>query len=159
MDLHREIEVDASAEAAWEVLGTGFGSIGTWATAILESSLDRPLGPGAVRTCAIRGFGPIAKRELHEELVHFDPEAMEFTYRVIRGLPSMIVSATNRWRVVPDGPDRCRVTTHATLVPVWWMHPLSWLLRWRLQGDVGTFAEELRHRILRGVPHPRKLAS
>lgn len=159
MDLHREIIVEASAAETWEVLGARFGDIGTWATAIQASSLDGPLGVGAIRTCEIKGFGPIPDGAVRERLVHFDPSTRSFSYEVVEGLPSMLTSAMNRWRVDPLGPRRCRVTTHATVVPVWWLRPFSWLLRRQLTRDIGTFAEDLTHRIREGVPHPRKLAS
>ncbi|MEN0068522.1 MAG: SRPBCC family protein [Myxococcota bacterium] len=159
MDLHSEIPLDVPAKEAWAVLGAQFGDIGQWATSIQRSHLDRPLDEGAVRTCEIQGFGPIGAATIHERLTHFDPSTMAFTYEVVSGLPPMFRRAINRWRIHPDGPTRCRVTSHATVTLVWWAAPFGWWIRRQFASGSRDVSRDLEHRVRNGVPHPQKLAS
>ena len=68
MELRREVEVAATVDEAWAVLGEQFGEIAAWTNAILASSLEGKLGVGAVRTCTIEGFGPFKEGAVKERL-------------------------------------------------------------------------------------------
>lgn len=154
----REISVPAPAAAAWEVVGTQFGDIGAWATAITRSSLDRQLGQGATRTCHIPRFGPVAPGQIRERLVEFDPERMALSYEVVEGMPAIFKSARNRWTVEPRGPNACTVRTHATMQLRFPMNLLGPFLRRQLLAASASLPEELVHRIVHGEAHPRKRA-
>jgi len=157
MELYKEIVVRAPAAAAWAVLGERFGQIAEWAAPITASSLEGALGVGAVRTCHIAGFGPVAPAAIRERLIDFDPQARSFTYEALDGMPGFIAKAINRWSVHARDAGSCTVRTHATLElrgPVAW---LGRLLKWKLQADGQRVLDELRHQIEHGRPHPRKL--
>ena len=68
MDIETIIDIDAPADAAWEILGERFGAIADGVDAIEASSLSGPLEQGATRTCTIAGFGGMGPMDLHEEL-------------------------------------------------------------------------------------------
>jgi len=138
MEMVREIEVDADATDAWDVLGRGFADIGDWATAIESSCIDGPLEPGSVRTCAVAGFGPVSAGEIKEKLPLFDPDAMAFTYVATAGLPPFMRSATNRWTISARAVGGSVIRTHATLQLAWWARPFGPLLRWGWRGARGT---------------------
>jgi len=156
VELHSEIPIDAPAADAWAVLGEAFGDIGTWASAIAASSLDGPLEAGAVRTCDLASFAFMRGGTIQEHLDRFEPDGMRFAYTATDGMPWFIRQATNRWSVTPDGPDRCIVRSHATVDLVGWFAPLQGLMRRQLSAGTAAFAEELRHRVEQGTPHPRK---
>jgi hypothetical protein len=159
VDLRAEVVIDAPAAAAWAVLGAQFGDIGQWAVPILGSSLDGEPGPGAVRTCQIAAFGPFAAGEIKERLVQFDPVGMALAYESAAGMSSFVRYAVNRWSVQPETEDRCMVRTHATLELSGPVRLLAPLLKRKLEGDGARVLEELRYRVERGCPHPRKLAA
>ena len=158
LELRTQIELDAPASVAWRVLGEEFGSVGEWASSLRSSSLDRELGAGAHRTCEVQGFGPFPPGTIIEELLEFDREAMRFSYRPTAGMPPMFLGAQNRWSVEVIDERRCRVRSHASIELRWWALPLAKLLARSICSGVDGFAEELRHRVERGEPHPRKLA-
>ncbi len=158
IELRTELELDVPASEAWRVLGEEFGSVGDWASGLRSSSLDREVEVGALRTCELRAFGPFPSGQIIEELLEFDREAMKFTYAPTSGMPPMFEKAENRWSVEPLGNDRCRVRSHASVDVRWWALPLANFFGGRIRSSVGTFAEEMRHRIETGQAHPRKLA-
>ncbi len=144
MIIHTTIDIKASAEDAWEVLGERFGVISEWASAITSSHLEGDLAVGAKRTCHIGGIGGIGPIELHENLVHFDRHNRRLAYEVASGLPKMIRYAVNRWAVVPVDPSRCRVTSDAKINVAWYVTPMVPLMRRRMAADIKKLCEELK---------------
>ncbi|MEM7154582.1 MAG: SRPBCC family protein [Myxococcota bacterium] len=159
IEMRIEIEVDAPASEAWQVLGEQFGDVGQWASSLRSSQLDRSPGVGAVRTCELTGFGPFSAGRISEELLEFDPAAMRFIYAARTGLPRMFHAAKNRWSVEAVDDHHCRVRSHASIDLHWWALPLATWLGWGIRSGVDRFTEELRHRVERGTAHPRKAAA
>jgi hypothetical protein len=158
IELRTEVELEVAANQAWSVLGEEFGSIGDWASGLRSSSLDRDVEVGALRTCELRAFGPFPSGQIIEELLEFDRDAMNFAYAPTSGMPPMFESATNRWSVESLGAQRCRVRSHASIDLQWWALPLAKFFGRGIRSEIDAFAEEMRHRIEKGVAHPRKLA-
>jgi len=156
MHLHTEMRIAVPASRAWAVLGERFGHIGEWATPIERSSLAGDPRSGAVRTCHIARFGPVARGVVRERLVEYEPAAMRFIYEAVEGLPSFIGRASNRWTVAPDGPEHCFVSSHAELQLLGAMRLLALPLRWRMRADSAKVLKDLRHFLERGEAHPRK---
>ncbi|HEY3254519.1 MAG TPA: SRPBCC family protein, partial [Polyangiaceae bacterium] len=104
-------------------------------------------------------FGPFATGEIKERLVQFDPVGMALAYESAAGMSSFVGYEVNRWAVQPKTQDRCMVRTHATLELSGPVRLLAPLLKRKLEGDGARVLEELRYRVERGCPHPRKLAA
>jgi hypothetical protein len=155
MHIQREVAIAAPPRAAWAILGEGFGSISEWAAPIVASSVDGPLGPGAVRTCRIAAVGPIKAGTIKERLLAFDHESMTFSYEAVDGLPRFIASATNSW-VVRSTEGGCVVRTEATLELRGIMRMFGWMLAWQMSSTGARVLDELKHRVERGAAHPRK---
>ena len=158
MQMRAEIMVGVPADQAWALVGERFGDIGTWAAPITRSSLDAATGPGAVRTCHVRGFGPAPAGVVHERLITFDAAGRSLSYEA-DGLPRFIAGAVNRWSVTAQGEGACTVRAHATLTLRGPMRLLGWLVRSRLRASATAVLDELRHYLETGTPHPRKLAA
>lgn len=156
MELNEQFEIDAPVEKTWAVVGTGFGDIGQWATSVVASRLGGRLGVGAHRTCKVAAFGPIDGGEIVEELIAFEPSKRRLAYHATSGLPAMMLAAGTELTVEPIGGERSRVTARATIELAWWARAFSPLLKRRIHTDLQRFAEELRYRVERGCPHPRK---
>jgi len=150
--------VAVPAEQAWALVGERFGDIGTWAAPITRSSLDAAPGPGAVRTCHVRGFGPLPDGVVHERLLIFDAAGRSLLYDA-DGLPRFIARAVNRWSVTARGEGACTVRADATLTLRGPMRLLGWVVRARLRESATAVLDELRHHLETGTPHPRKLAA
>jgi len=129
-----------------------------WAAPITRSTLDAAPGPGAVRTCHVRGFGPVPAGVVHERLLTFDVAGRSLSYEA-DGLPGFIARAVNRWSVTAQGEGACTVRAQATLTLRGPMRPLGWLVRSRLRASATAVLDELRHHLETGTPHPRKLAA
>jgi Polyketide cyclase / dehydrase and lipid transport len=159
MEMRAEVVVDASAEDAWAVVGERFGQIGEWASAITESAMDGMPRVGAVRTCHVAGFGPVAPGVIKERLTGFDQQARSLSYEAAEGMPGFVVHAVNRWSVEPGPGGGCTIKIHATLTLRWPARPLGPVLRWRMRADIRRVLAELRCRVKTGRAHPAKAAA
>ena len=158
IDCQLEIELDVSAQEAWNLLGEEFANVGDYASGVCKSSMDGELGVGATRACQTQAFGPFPSLRITETLTEFDRGAMKYAYAAGGDMPAMFPSSVNRWSVEPLGPNRCRVKSHASIQLEWWALPLAPVLRWSILSEVKRFGEDLRYRLEHGKPHPRKLA-
>src|SRR5690348_12884543 len=125
MEMRRDVHVKVPAAEAWDLLGSRFGEIATWASPIVESALDGPApDTGVARTCTFANFGPFTGGTVTERLLAFDAVDMSLAYRAETGMPGFIADAVNRWSVLAAGVDRCVVRVRATITLVWWARPL-----------------------------------
>lgn len=94
--LERSATVAAPPERVWEVL-SDFGAIASWVPMIQHSCLlsDQTAHPGTIRRVQI------ARQTLVERVVTWRP-AQELAYD-IEGLPPLVGTARNTWRVAPLG--------------------------------------------------------
>jgi len=83
MEMRAEVTVQVPASEAWALVGEQFGRIDTWASPIMASFLDRPPRQGAVRTCHVRGFGPLPLGVIRERLLSYD-RVRDIIDRVLR---------------------------------------------------------------------------
>ncbi len=157
MKMRYEIEIDAPAEAAWRVLGEGFGDL-SWSSSITYTRLSGELGVGAVRSCGGEAFGPFPAGEVSEVLTRFDREAMTFAYRGTDAMPWFVDSVENTWTVDALGAERCRVVLAPDLVVRWWLRPIQLLAVWIFGGAMRGLLHEMKHRIETGSLHPRACA-
>lgn len=147
IEIQLVFDLNAPACEVWHVLGERFGDVAEFSSGLRASSIDRPVGVGAVRTCEVPGFGPFAASTLTETLTEFSPEAMRYAYVAGGELPSFVPAARNRWSIEPLGPDRCRARTHASAEVAGWAAPLAPLLASAIRGQVAQFGRDLRHRV------------
>ena len=157
--MRETVTVGVPADQAWALVGRAFGDIGTWATPIVTSTMNAPPAPRSVRTCHIRGFGPVAPGVIKEQLTRFDPAERSLSYEWIEGRPSFIVRAINRWSIHSTDPGTCTIRVQATLTLHPIMRPLGPLLHWWMRRDARKVLDELTYRLETGTPHPRKLAT
>ncbi len=128
--------IDAPAPAVWRVLGEQFGEVSNWADAIVASSLDRPLGEGAVRTCDLKATGPLPAGQVTEELTHFNSGAKALTYVVRSGVPKFMRHVENAWTVEAIDDKHSVVKSDVTLRMAWYMLPMAPMIRKQLGGTL-----------------------
>lgn len=146
MEIDTTYDIDAPAQAAWEVFGEKFGDIADWSSAIEASSLGGALEEGVMRTCHIKAVGPIAAGVITEELTEFDRGSRTVAYSVLTGTPGFIRQLDNHWTFESIEGDRTRVRSTLTLQVAWWMVPMSPVLRFQMARSVRDFiAQFARH--------------
>ena len=157
MEMRAQITVHVPADQAWTLVGERFGQIATWASPITASVLDGSPGEGAVRTCHVRGFGPVPPGIIRERLLSYDPETRSLSYEA-DGLPWFVTRAVSRWSVHPVDGGTCTVGVHATLTLNLLLRPFGPAMRRRMMIDSAAVLDDLAHRLQTGSPHPRKIA-
>jgi ribosome-associated toxin RatA of RatAB toxin-antitoxin module len=160
MKITRTVEIQAPAEAVWEIVGTRFADIGVWATRIRSSrAIDSSPGgslPGRVCAVALPGVDAV-----EEALLTRDDAAMTLEYRG-SGLPSFVADARNRWTVERVG-SASRIVVEGRLALTGWTRVLALPLRVALAregertlGDLRHFAEHGEPRLHKRAPHWRR---
>ena len=157
MDIKKTVIIKASAKQAWQVLGEGYGEVGTWIVSLSQSSMEGEVGVGGIRVCTGLGFGPFPASVVKERLIDFDAQSYSFRYEAFTGLPAIIKSAQNAWKIDPQGQNQCCIKMHAQIQLKWWARPLGILIPWLMAKDFNLLEEEMVYRIEQGRPHPRKL--
>ncbi len=113
MEIKVSYEIAASAADIWSVIGERFDDM-SWSDDVIESHLEGELGVGGVRVCRFPPNMFARNGESKERLIAFDRKTMTFAYEAM-GMSGVMKEATNRWKVVPLGPERCRVDMRATV--------------------------------------------
>lgn len=156
MDIHTQVQVAASADNAWQVVGEAFGTVGDFTTAISASSLAGELGVGATRVCHTHNAGLFPKIVVEEVLTEFDRTNQRYTYVVNKGLPAMFEHAQNAWSIEPVDAATCVIHSHARLTLAFWFRPVEWLIKRMIQHDMKKYFEEIAYFVEHHQIHPRK---
>ena len=152
-----EIYIDAPIEKIWEVLALDFGGIGKWA-----SGVNRSVGSGAgingslcsERACEISAVG---FNDTKERILVLDNEQHILRYSLFHGLPGFVKNAENEWQLKQEG-DRIQVTAKTEMRATGLM---GWMMRGFMRNStkkvLKNMAEEFKHYVETGKPHPRKI--
>ena len=103
LEINMSVELASSAEKVWEVTGN-FAELSAWHPSVESSVLEAAAGGIGRRVTNIGGTA--GRRELTERLVFFDAVGREYAYTIIAG-PAPFVDYVGRFRVVPNGANRC----------------------------------------------------
>ena len=92
MKIIKELTVNSSVDAVWEVLGNQFGDVAKWASIISQSELSAtPIVAGTTRSTNTTN-GPTKQR-----VTSFDPANHRLAYEAISGAPFFIKSIDAMW--------------------------------------------------------------
>jgi hypothetical protein len=162
MQIKSHTTINASASDVWHVIAHQFDAIGQWASSIPTSYAAPDASPPAgadvgARVCAtgVRGF-----KDVREQFISYDEEAMRFAYEATAGLPWIVRHAENHWQVVPLDQSRCQVVARAVVdLRIFPGLLLAPLLRMQMNRLGQRTFEELKYYVEHGRPHPRKVES
>lgn len=152
MKKSRTVELNISAERAWEAIGNRFGDNGLWASSLTSSHLTGDLAEGVERICMNK------EHETVEKLTLYNPQNMVLAYEITSDLPPIIKTAKNRWSVKSLGANKSSMTSEVTSDLVWWATPLSPLMTMAVSSILTKAMDELKHWAETGEQHPRKKA-
>ena len=148
--LEMSIEIGASADHLWNILGNGFGEVAEITTVLNASHLEGPLGTGGTRVC----INPQNQR-IAEQLTTFDPDTHTLAYDGIDGFPSWVRTAGNHWQIKETGPNSARFTIKPTLTVAWWISPVLPLMLMGVRPILRKFMNEVKYFAEHGTPHPK----
>ncbi|MGI5286506.1 SRPBCC family protein [Nonomuraea polychroma] len=115
-EISLRITIAAPAEKVWEMVAHHFDRVDEWAT-VVHASYALP-GPPVVAEAPVAGrvcrTGLPVLRQVSEHIVAYDEIARTLTYQA-ELLPGLLPQARNQWEVIPVGPARSQVTTHASV--------------------------------------------
>jgi len=144
MDIINTVNIDAPVNTAWQVLGEEFGEVSRWAEPVITSSLDGPLDQGVIRTCNIKGVGPIPAGEITELLSEFNRQKKVLTYVVKTGGPPFISHIQNRWILEGRDATSSIVTSTLTYRLKWWAMPFAPLIAILLKKSIKPIFYQFR---------------
>ncbi len=145
--ISKEIEIDASVERAWEVLGDEFTQVCAWASGVTHSS-----GDNSIRTCQT-SIGPI-----EETVTRFDPVRKGVSYTAkANKMPFFVTHLGNNWDLESLGKNRSKLKMRMEmkLIPPFNIFPGP-LMRIKMSKLLDETLEEFKYYVETRKPHPRK---
>jgi len=116
VDIKGLIEINTSAERAWEIIGPNFLNIADWGPGINKSWNNETVSatfegaPAGGRFCDLGKFG-----KADERIIHYDQAQKEITWSAkIDKMPSFLVGLQNALKVEGINDNSCRVSTNIT---------------------------------------------
>ena len=116
LDVKQSIEINTSAEKAWEIIGPNFLNIADWGSGVNKSWDNESVSatfegaPAGGRFCDLGKFG-----KADERIVHYDQAQKEITWSAkIDKMPSFLLGLQNALKVEGISENSCRVSTNIT---------------------------------------------
>ena len=116
LDINQSIEIDTSAEKAWEIIGPNFVNIADWGRGVNKSwnneSVPASLegAPAGGRFCDLGKFG-----KADEQILHYNQAQKEITWSAkIDKMPGFLTSLQNALKVEEISENSCRASTKAS---------------------------------------------
>ncbi|MDD9979137.1 MAG: SRPBCC family protein [Boseongicola sp.] len=134
--------IDAPFDAVWDLMGERFADIGQWSDTVVKSSMDRPIGKGAIRTCELKPT-PAASGTIKEEITLFDRDQHAFAFDIVDGLPGFMRKVNSHWRLERHGQYQTRATNTLTIKVAWWMSPMLPVIRGQFAKTIKGFIPEI----------------
>ncbi len=155
MEVKKDIIVDKSIEAVWEVLGNQYSEAYKWARELYHSEeFGEPKIQGARcnnRTCDT-SFGRI-----QEEIRKFDSKNFVLEYEVVKGFPDFIKQGINRWDLQKLNEHQTKVSMHfkgeTQGILGFFMGPM---MNMKLNKNLGEVLGDFKHYVENGIPSPGK---
>jgi hypothetical protein len=142
MKLISHHKIDAPVDAVWDLMGEQFAEIGEWSDTVIKSSLDGPIGEGAVRTCELKPT-PAASGTIQEMVTLFDRSGQHFAFDIITGLPGFMRRVNSDWKLEAAGPSSTHAINTLTIQVAWWMRPMLPLIRGQFRQTIKGFIPEI----------------
>ncbi|MEW7292411.1 SRPBCC family protein [Aquimarina sp. 2304DJ70-9] len=97
ISLKKSIQINIPRKELWRITALDFGNVHKWISGV-NASEGKGKGingaPCNERVCqpSYKGFSKTS-----EQLIEFDPENYRFKYQIVKGMPKMVIRATNTW--------------------------------------------------------------
>ena len=157
IEIKKTIEINAPIEKIWDISYNQFSEVDQWISNIPKSTGSNPDFDGdtsCTRVCtpSVKGFS-----KTEETLEFVDIKEKTLRYRVAKGLPGFVKSATNTW-YHEKSISGTRLTMHMQAELKGFMGALMKTPMKKQMGKIIWDAlEEMQHHAETGQPHPRKV--
>jgi hypothetical protein len=155
MIIEKEILVNNSITAAWQILGIEFAHASRWASAVNHSEAKG--GQFGESSCEERGCETSLGR-ISEQLISFSSKDYSLSYKVSAGMPSFVKFASNTWTLEPVNEKSCKlkiiILIQTSGISGKLMTPLLYLQMAKIGNEL---LEDFAWYVEKGVPHARKL--
>lgn len=154
MEIKKAITIQAPAEKVWEVLWNNYTQVCDWASTVNHSEKRDVHGnKNGGRTCHST-WG-----EISEIVKEVDQKKMSYTYYA-DGLPAMMKSAVNSWKVEPLGNHSSEVQMNLKieLAPIPKLL-MGWMIVPKMKKDIQQTIDDLKYFIENGKPSSVKIKS
>jgi hypothetical protein len=154
MVIQKTIQVNAPASKIWEVLWDNYSQVCDWASTVNTSDKRKVSGNKAGGRTCVSTWGEIS------EIVDFlDEKNMTYKYYA-DGLPSMMKSAQNQWKVTSKSVNTSEVSIDleiefATLPKIL----MGWMIVPKMKKDINQTLEDLKFFVETGKQTEAKIKS
>ena len=154
MNIKTTIQIKAPAESVWNVLWHQYGSVCDWASTVNDSDNREVKGSKYNGRRCMSTWG-----EISEIVKSVDEKHMTYTYYA-DGLPKLMKSAVNTWRVEPQGNALSNVSIDLNIefaaIPKLLM---GWMIVPKMKKDIQQTLEDLKYFIETGKQTEAKIKS
>ena len=155
MVIEKEIIVNKDIKDAWKVLGVEFANASKWASAVNHSE-----GSGEKfndSACSERGCST-TMGSIKEKLYEFSNEKYLLAYEIAEGMPSMVKYATNTWKLIEVGENKCKLQIKMDIrMGGFFGSLLQPVMKLQMSKIGNHLVEDFAYYVENGTPHPRKL--
>ena len=148
--------INAPVADVWAALAEDFAGIGTWASGVNHAEgAGRPVGGSlhSERACEIAATG---FNDTKERILDFDTDRHVLRYQLYDGLPGFVENAENTWTLREErGGTRIVGVTEMRINGIMGKLMGGFMTR-NTNRVLEHMAEELKHYVETGRPHPRK---
>jgi Polyketide cyclase / dehydrase and lipid transport len=145
MVIEKEIIINKNIKAAWSVLGLDFANPSKWASAVNHSGGSGEALSGS--QCSERAC-TTTMGSIREKLYEFSNENYTLSYEVVEGMPSMVKSAKNTWKLFYLGETQCKLKIKMEI---------GLIMQLQMNKMGRHLVEDFAYYVENGTPHPRKL--
>ena len=155
--INKEISINKSIEAAWQVLGHEFAQADQWASSVKHSEArDSKKFNGS--SCSERGCDIPGMGSIKEKLLKYSDTEHILSYQVHEGMPSMVKFMSNTWQLHQTGTSSCKLTMKMEMETGGLMGVIMKpMMKMQMSGMAGKIVEDFKYYVENGKPHPRKL--
>lgn len=154
MIIQKTIQVNAPASQVWEVLWDNYGQVCDWASVVNSSQFREVKGNDAGGRTCVSTWG-----EIQEIVDYVNVKNMTYSYHA-DGLPSMMKSAQNKWKVKSKGVNTSEVSIDlqvefATIPKIL----MGWMMVPKMKKDIDQTLEDLKVFVETGEQTQAKIKS
>jgi len=156
-EINIDIDINASIEDVWQVVGIEYADAYKWASGITHSkALNNISLNGSLcteRGCDVTGVGQIT-----EKMLAYSDDEHLLSYEVTSGLPNFVSTAQNTWKLTTITGSKTHLEMRIKMQTkgfIGWL--MGGIIKQKLQNRADRTLEELKYYVENGKAHPRTL--
>ena len=156
MKVQAEVIIEKNTNDTWEVMGNQFAEVAKWSSNFFSSEAAGEMKfPGLNYSARVT---ETERGETIQELDAFDPTNHSLAYHITKGAPQPAQDNGSRWFLESVGENQTKAVFEFMLEPKPEI-PAEMVAKIEMGLTMGAnkIAEEFKHYVETGMPHPRKV--